>query len=135
MLRLLRRASLGMLLALDALALGESEAGHLGVNVQRLKLAAVFVSSGAVGATVAFTGLIGFVGLIAPHIVRLLCGPRHRVLVPGAMLTGSLLAVIVDTASRTVVAPAELPIGVISALVGGPFFLVLLYRNRMKGVA
>lgn len=119
--------------ALNALALGEAAAGHLGVSVQRIKVIAIVCCAAAVGATVAFTGLISFVGLIAPHIVRVLCGPDHRVLLPGAMLGGALLVVGADALARVVVAPAELPIGVICAIVGGPFFLALLYRVRGKG--
>jgi iron complex transport system permease protein len=118
---------------LNALALGEAAAGHLGVSVQRIKMIAIVCCAAAVGATVALTGLIGFVGLVAPHIVRLACGPDHRVLLPGAMLGGALLVVGADALARVIVAPAELPIGVICAIVGGPFFLALLYRVRGKG--
>jgi len=116
--------------ALNALALGEAEAGHLGVDVQRLKRAAVLLAALVVGATVAFTGIISFIGLMAPHFVRLACGPDHRVVLPGSALAGALIAVLADTLARTLAAPAELPMGVVCALLGGPFFLVLLYRQR-----
>lgn len=114
---------------LDALLLGEAEAGDLGVDVQALERRVVLLSAVVVGAGVAFTGLIGFVGLVAPHIVRLWWGPSHRVVVPGAMLLGATLLVGADALARTVVAPAELPIGIVTSLVGAPFFLFLLVRR------
>ena len=111
---------------LDALALGEREAGHVGVDVERLKRRLVAQVALAVGAGVAISGIVGFVGLIAPHIVRLLLGPAHRTLLPAAALFGGGFLVMADTLARILVAPAELPIGVLTALVGGPFFLWLL---------
>ena len=111
---------------LDALALGEREAGHVGVDVERLKRRLVAQVALAVGAGVAISGIVGFVGLIAPHIVRLLLGPAHRTLLPAAALFGGAFLVMADTLARVLVAPAELPIGVLTALVGGPFFLWLL---------
>ena len=111
---------------LDALALGEREAGHVGVDVERLKRRLVAQVALAVGAGVAIAGTVGFVGLIAPHIVRLLLGPAHRTLLPAAALFGGAFLVLADALARTIVAPAELPIGVLTALVGGPFFLWLL---------
>ncbi|WP_421996760.1 FecCD family ABC transporter permease [Reyranella sp.] len=111
---------------LDALALGEREAGHVGVDVERLKRRLVTQVALAVGAGVAISGTVGFVGLVAPHIVRLLLGPAHRTLLPAAALFGGAFLVLADALARTLVAPAEMPIGVLTALVGGPFFLWLL---------
>jgi iron complex transport system permease protein len=116
--------------ALDAFALGEAEARHLGVDVQRLKHAGIVLTALAVGAVTAFTGIIGFIGLVAPHLVRLACGPSHRVVLPGAALAGAALVVGADIPARTLVAPAELPIGVLTAFLGAPFFLFLLLRAR-----
>jgi iron complex transport system permease protein len=87
----------------------------------------------AVGASVAISGTVGFVGLIAPHIVRLLLGPSHRTLLPAAALFGGSFVVLADALARTIVAPAELPIGVLTALVGGPFFLWLLSSRTLQG--
>jgi iron complex transport system permease protein len=120
---------------LNALALGEAEARHLGVDVQRLKTIALVGVALCVGALVAVTGLIFFVGLVAPHIVRLACGPDHRVVLPGAALLGVTLILGADLLARTAVAPAELPIGVVTALIGAPFFLALLLRARRIGEA
>lgn len=111
---------------LDALALGEREAGHVGVDVERLKRRLVAQVALAVGAGVAISGIVGFVGLIAPHIVRLLLGPAHRTLLPAAALFGGGFLVMADALARVLVSPAELPIGVLTALVGGPVFLWLL---------
>lgn len=116
--------------ALNALALGEVRAEHLGVHVDRVKREAIALAALATGALVALTGVIGFVGLVAPHLVRLACGPDHRVVLPGAALLGALLVVAADLAARTLVAPAELPLGIVTALAGGPFFLALLLRTR-----
>ena len=130
---LLMAVSLGVLATLarpfDALALGEAEAGHLGVPVERVKCVAVVAVALGVGAGTALTGIIGFVGLIAPHIVRLIGGPDHRFVLPASALLGALLIVVADTMSRTLVAPAELPIGVVTSAIGAPFFFWLL-RTR-----
>jgi iron complex transport system permease protein len=115
--------------SLDALLLGEEEAHHLGVDVERLKRWVVTLAALAVGAAVAFTGIIGFVGLVVPHLIRLTAGPRHRVVLPGSALLGGGLLVAADMVSRTIIAPAELPIGVVTTLLGGPFFLALLARR------
>lgn len=119
---------------LNALALGETQAGHLGVEVIRIKRFAIVLTALAVGSLVALTGVIGFVGLVAPHAVRLACGPDHRTVLPGAALLGALLVVLADAAARTWVAPAELPIGVLTAGLGAPFFLALLLRRRLQGL-
>jgi iron complex transport system permease protein len=115
---------------LNAMLLGESEAGHLGFEVERVKRLIVVLVALTVGASVAFTGLIGFVGLVVPHLLRLLMGPDHRRLLPGALLLGASLLVGADLVARTLVAPAELPIGVLTAIIGAPFFLWLLLRDR-----
>ncbi|MEO0565591.1 MAG: iron ABC transporter permease, partial [Chloroflexota bacterium] len=120
--------------SLNALLLGEAEAVHLGVNVERVKTAVVVMVALAVGAGVAVTGIIGFVGLIVPHLMRMLTGPDHRIVLPGSVLLGATLLVGADLLARTVVVPAELPIGIVTSLVGGPFFLYLLLRDRNKGI-
>jgi len=116
--------------ALNALLLGESEARHLGVDVERLKRELVFCTALGVGAAVAAAGLIGFIGLVVPHLVRLLAGPDHRVLLPASLLAGGVLMLFADLAARLLLAPAELPIGIVTAFVGAPFFLFLLVRGR-----
>lgn len=116
--------------ALNAFLLGESEARHLGVDVDRIKIQIIVVVALAVGVCVALTGTIAFVGLITPHMVRMLIGPDHKGLIPCSMLAGAILLVLADALSRYVLAPGELPIGVVTALLGAPFFLSLLYRQR-----
>ncbi|HEX2890898.1 iron ABC transporter permease [Vineibacter terrae] len=115
--------------ALDAFALGEREAAHLGVDVERLKRRLLILVALATSASVSVCGIIGFVGLVVPHLLRLMCGPGHRLVLPGAALLGAALLTAADLAARLAVAPAELPIGVVTALVGGPFFLWLLVRR------
>lgn len=115
---------------LDLLLLGEAEAGHLGVRVERLKRWTMVLSALGVGAAVAFTGLIGFVGLVVPHLLRLAHGPGHARLLRTAPLLGAALLMLADLVARTIVAPSELPIGVVTAAIGGPFFLWLLLRER-----
>lgn len=113
----------------DLLATGEETAGYLGVPVERVKLAAYFLASLMVAATVAVSGIIGFVGLIVPHAVRMLWGGAHGLLLPAAFLGGGAFLVLTDTIARTAVAPQELPTGVITALVGVPLFAYLLMRS------
>lgn len=115
---------------LNALALGEATANHLGIQVQKLKYVAIAGVSAAVGASVAVSGGIGFVGIVVPHLLRLTIGPDNRYLLPASALLGATLLILADTVSRTIVAPAELPIGIITATVGGPFFLWILLRKR-----
>ncbi|MGN6145517.1 MAG: FecCD family ABC transporter permease [Mesorhizobium sp.] len=115
---------------LNALALGEATAGHLGIPVQRLKYVAIVSVSAAVGAAVAVSGGIGFVGIVVPHLLRLAIGPDHRYLLPASALLGAAMLLVADAVCRTIVAPAELPIGIITAAVGGPFFLWILLRKR-----
>ncbi|MDU7559037.1 MAG: iron ABC transporter permease, partial [Pseudomonas sp.] len=120
-----RRAS-----ALNALLLGESEANHLGINVEGLKRELVFCTALGVGAAVAAGGMIGFVGLVVPPLVRLLAGPDHRVLLPASVLAGAALLLFADLIARLALAPAEMPIGIVTAFLGAPFFLYLLLRGR-----
>jgi iron complex transport system permease protein len=116
--------------SLDLLSLGEETAHHLGVRVERLKLGAYLLASLLTAATVAACGIIGFVGLIVPHALRLLWGSGHRFLLPAAVLAGGAFLLAADTAARTVATPAELPVGVVTALVGVPIFVILLARRR-----
>ena len=116
--------------ALNALLLGESEARHLGIEVERLKRELILCIALGVGAAVAAAGLIGFIGLIVPHLVRLLTGPDHRVVLPASALAGASLLLFADIFARLVMAPAELPIGIVTVFIGAPFFLFLLVRGR-----
>ena len=115
---------------LDALLLGEGEARHLGIPVQLVKRLSVFAVAAAVGASVAVAGPIGFIGIVVPHLLRLVIGPRHAGLLPTSALLGAVLLVGADMVARTIVAPAELPIGIVTAILGAPFFLWLLLRQR-----
>ena len=114
---------------LNALALGEAEAFHLGVRLQRLKAAIVFLVAMTVGASVAAAGVISFVGIVAPHAVRLVVRPDHRALLPPSVAVGAILLAGADVLARTLVSPAEMPIGVLTAAIGAPFFLWLLMRR------
>ena len=123
-------ASLLSARSLDLLALGEKPARHLGVDVERLRLSVVVLVALLTSAAVAFAGIISFVGLVVPHLIRMLVGPGHRVLLPASMLGGALLLAVADTVARTAVPYADLPIGLLTALVGGPFFFYLIRRTR-----
>ncbi len=116
--------------ALNALALGEAAASHMGIPVQRMKNISILCVAAAAGAAVAVSGGIGFVGIVVPHLLRLAIGPDHRFLLPASALLGGALLIAADMIARTVVAPAELPIGIVTAVLGGPFFLWILLRNR-----
>lgn len=118
---------------LNALLLGEIEARHLGFRVERMKRLMVGLAALSVGAIVALTGAIGFVGLVVPHLVRLMMGADHRTLFPLSALLGGALVLLADLVARTIVVPAELPIGILTALFGGPFFIWLLLRQRDQG--
>ena len=124
--------SLGRMI--DALMLGESEAQLLGVNVERLKYMIVLLVCLTMGASVSLTGMIGFVGLVVPHICRLILGSGNQRVFIGSMLLGASLLLTADLLARLLVSPAELPIGIVTSVVGGPFFLFLLYRTRRAGL-
>lgn len=113
---------------LDILQLGESEAKRLGVNVKNLKYRIIFASAASVGASVSLSGMIGFVGLVVPHLLRLLSGVNHTYVVIGSALLGSSLMVFADLLSRLLIQPAELPVGLITSAIGSPFFLWLIFR-------
>lgn len=115
---------------LDLLVLGEAEAFHMGVEVERLKRWSIVLVSAMTGAAVAFAGVIGFVGIIVPHLLRMVIGPGHRRLLPASACLGAILLLGADTFARTIAAPAEVPIGILTALVGAPFFLAILLRQR-----
>ncbi len=115
---------------LNALLLGESEARHLGIEVEKLRLWVVITSALAVGVSVAAVGVVGFVGLVVPHVIRLLIGPDHRWLLPASALLGAALLCVADLAARTWLEPKELPIGVLTAVLGAPFFLFLVSQRR-----
>ncbi|MGR5140548.1 FecCD family ABC transporter permease [Photobacterium sp. DNB23_23_1] len=118
--------------ALNAFLLGEAEAKHLGVNVQRLKRMLILLCAAGVGIAVSLTGVIGFVGLIVPHIGRMISGPNHKTLLPLSALLGALILLIADMLARVIAAPAELPVGIITALLGAPFFIYLLVNQKGK---
>jgi len=115
---------------LNAMTLGEATAQHLGLNVQRFKRIAIVAVAAATGAAVAVSGGIGFVGIVVPHLLRLLIGPDHRYLLPACALLGAVMLLLADAIARQVVAPAELPIGIVTATIGAPFFLWILLRRR-----
>ncbi|MGI5822469.1 MAG: FecCD family ABC transporter permease [Dethiobacteria bacterium] len=115
---------------LNALLLGEETASYLGIDVEKLKKIFLAAASLLVAAAVSTSGIIGFVGLVVPHMVRLVAGPDHRFLLPASALCGAILLIGADTLARTIIAPAELPVGIITALLGAPFFLYLLRQRR-----
>jgi iron complex transport system permease protein len=115
---------------LDVLVLGESEAFHSGINVERLKRVSIVLISAMTGVAVAVCGVVGFIGIVVPHLLRLVIGPGHRLLLPASALLGAVLVVGADTLARTIVAPAEMPIGILTAAIGAPFFLAILLRQR-----
>lgn len=117
---------------LNAMSFGEDKARHLGVNVQRKKMIVLTAGSMLTGAAVAVSGTIGFVGLVIPHFVRLVAGPDHRHLLPLSMIAGSGFLIAADLVARMIITPTELPIGVITALVGAPVFAVILLNNKRK---
>jgi iron complex transport system permease protein len=115
---------------LDVLILGESEAFHSGVDVERLKRICIVVISAMTGVAVSVCGVVGFVGIVVPHLLRLVIGPGHRLLLPASIMLGATMLVGADTLARTIVAPAEMPIGILTAAVGAPVFLLILLRQR-----
>jgi iron complex transport system permease protein len=128
--------SIGALLffsnTLNAVALGEAEAYHMGVNVERTKRSIIFFSALAVGVSVSLAGMIGFVGLVIPHLIRVLFHSDNKLVLPASVIGGAWLLIIADIVARTVVSPAELPIGVMTALIGSPFFIMLLMKAKLK---
>ncbi|CAN5615397.1 iron ABC transporter permease [soil metagenome] len=133
-------AAIGLLLiprfgsALNLLVLGEYEARHLGVNTERTRVVLILLTATLAGASVAIAGTIGFIGLIVPHLIRLLVGPDHRILIPASAFGGATLLLLADLFARTIVSPSELPLGTVTALLGGPFFLWMLHRTmRQQG--
>lgn len=122
--------SLGLARVLDAFALGEESAAHLGLHIERYKFLIIILGSLLTAAAVSISGLIGFVGLVTPHAMRLLLGPRHRLLLPASALAGAIFLILADLLARVVFAPAVLPVGVFTALVGAPFFLFLLRNSK-----
>jgi iron complex transport system permease protein len=127
---LLMAGSFWIARGLDVLALGEAEAFHTGVNIERIKRVAIVIVAAGVGAAVAVSGIIGFVGLVVPHLLRLSIGPSHKTLIIGSALLGAALLTASDIFARTVATPAELPIGVVTAFIGAPFFIWLLQRHK-----
>ena len=117
---------------LDLLALGERNARHLGVDVEQLRIIAIVLVALLTGVAVAFAGIIAFVGLVVPHVIRMALGPAHRGLLVASAVGGGALLAIADLLTRTLVAGADLPIGMLTALVGGPFFFALLYQQRRR---
>ena len=117
---------------LNLMLLGDERAGHLGLSVERFKLVTLAAAALLTAAAVAVSGLIGFVGLMVPHMVRLVLGPDHRRLLPASLLAGAIVLVLADLAARTVLAPVEIPVGIVTAVLGGPFFVVLLVRGRLR---
>jgi iron complex transport system permease protein len=119
--------------ALNGLLLGEAEAFHLGIDVERVKRLIALTTAAAVGAAVAVAGVVGFVGIVVPHLVRLIAGPDHRVVLPMSALLGASLVLAADVAARMVLRPAELPLGVVMAIVGAPIFLHMVVRRGITG--
>lgn len=118
--------------ALNALLLGDAEAGHLGIDVERTKRRSIVLVALVVGASVSVSGVLGFVGLVVPHLLRLAFGPDHRQLLPGSAFLGASLLLGADAIARTFVSPSELPLGIVTAALGTPFFIVLLLRERRR---
>ena len=117
---------------LNALGSGEEVAISLGVNVNRLRLVTLMLATLMASSTIAFTGIIGFIGLVAPHVCRFLVGPDNRFLLPGAALMGAVLLLLADTLARIVLAPVEIPVGILTSLIGAPFFLYLLLKKKQQ---
>jgi len=120
---------------LNAYLMGPKEARHLGVNVQKMTRQAILFSALIVGAVVSVSGIISFVGLIVPHLVRQICGPDNRIVIPGAALAGAGLLLLADLIARTLIAPSELPVGLVTSAIGGPFFLWLIVRRKKERFA
>ena len=118
---------------LNAFAIGEDNARHVGVNVKRVKLTVLIAVSALIGVCVSIGGTIGFVGLVTPHIVRMITGPNHSRLLPASIFGGAIFLMLCDLAARTMFNPRELPIGVVTSIIGAVLFIVIFYRQRRKG--
>ena len=114
----------------ENMMVGEEQAGNLGINVNRTRLILLVAASLVTAVAVSVSGVIGFVGLIIPHVVRILVGPDHRILLPASVVSGAIFMILTDTLARTVIAPAELPVGIITSLLGAPFFIYLLMSRK-----
>ncbi len=121
--------------SLNVVTLGDEEAAHLGVSHEKLRVRIILLSALAVGIGVALTGVIAFLGLVVPHLIRMTLGSNHKIVLPGSALLGGLLLLVADTLARTVFAPAELPVGILTAFVGGPFFVFLILREQKGRLA
>ncbi len=117
---------------LNVLLLGEPEAKHMGIDVQSLKRKLILLTAAGVGISVSMSGMIGFIGLIVPHLGRMMAGPNHRSLLPLSMIIGALLLLVADMIARTIVAPLDMPVGIITALIGSPFFIWLLIKQKAR---
>jgi iron complex transport system permease protein len=117
---------------LNLMLLGDERAAQLGVSVERLKYVVLGAASLLVAAAVSVSGLIGFVGLMTPHMTRLMLGPDHRLLIPASTVLGAIVLVLADLVARVLLAPLELPVGIVTAVLGGPFFVWLLLRWRRR---
>jgi iron complex transport system permease protein len=115
---------------LNTVSLGEEQARHLGVDTENLKKILLICVSLVTAAAVSISGIIGFIGLIIPHIMRLLVGPDHRILLPTSALAGAIVLILCDTLARTILSPSEVPVGILTALLGCPFFIYLLRGKR-----
>ena len=118
---------------LNAISIGEEEAVHLGIEIEKIKKILFLVTSLITGAIVSVSGMIGFVGLIIPHMMRIAVGPNHKILIPSACLAGAAFLVLCDAVSRSLFPPVEIPIGVITSLIGAPIFIILLKRKQKVG--
>ena len=119
---------------MDIFMLGDAESEHLGINVELLKKKIILISAIVVGISVSFCGMIGFIGLVTPHLVRLFIGPNHKYLIPGSAILGAILLTLSDLVSKTIISPAQLPIGVVTSTIGAPFFvwLILIQKKRFN---
>ena len=117
---------------LDIFMLGDAEAMHLGINVEWLKKKIILISSIMVGISVSFCGMIGFIGLITPHLIRMIIGPNHNYLIPASALLGALLLTTSDIIAKSIISPAQLPIGVVTSCIGAPFFIWLIYNQKKR---
>ena len=115
---------------LNAMLLGEESAQHLGIEVERTKKILLVLNALLVALAVSVSGIIGFVGLIIPHVTRLILGPDHRILIPAAGLIGGIFMLLADTIARLLIVPMEIPVGIVTALFGGPFFIYLLRQKK-----